>query len=113
MGDMEFDEFILTKTRKLRYISPYNIFVMKYIKGLCGCMKLNPINFDRNNWKELIIVYGLRKMDSEASVKNMQRINYYANRVTKLLSDKYISNSWVDSDYGLTQVEKDIYKTVR
>ena len=57
----------------IKNVSGWDIFKIKYIKGLCGCRSKYPIFM--NDETDLIVLNGLRRLYEEKHLKHIMKNN--------------------------------------
>lgn len=75
----------------MTFVSAYNIFRLKYVKGMCGLRSKKPLFINPNDPKDLILLHALNRYENEknqASPDNV-KLKERSNRILQKLFDEY------------------------
>jgi hypothetical protein len=51
--------------KDLKFVSSYNVFCIKYVKGMCGCRKNRPLLMRLDEPSDIILLHALNRLENE------------------------------------------------
>ena len=75
----------------MKFVSSYNVFCIKYVKGMCGMRSNRPLFVDVNEPKDIVLLHALKRLENEknqASPDNI-RLKERSNRILAKLFDEF------------------------
>ena len=58
----------------LKFVSSYNVFCIKYVKGMCGCRRERPLFMRPNDPSDLVLLHALNRLEKEKNQASLENI---------------------------------------